>query len=565
MRGVVALAAVAATLVVVATAGAGRTAQATVAAYPSGTSFTATGAAPAHGAASIALAMPIGAVDDAVILARGAQHVSALTTSIDPALQLHLLFAHYVSVDGKLVPDALEPWDGSQRATEEKNQPVWVQITVPQGTAPGDYAGSVSLVADGTPTVVPISVHVANVTIPPPDQVSGSLLTAFNASPQSYGLEVRKLYGVGASQSLPGFFSFLASYRISPTSWGYGTPDSPSGYTSSSNWAKDKSARMIEAAGNPRRFATMWIPIASQRAKNPTAGVSPLAPNTWCPYLKAVKGFWESHGWLPGAYPYLYSVDEPGPKLYKLVGRQARAVHSCWPGSQVVVTTRPQADNRYLWNGGSNDIDVFTVLESRYYGEYTNPRPYRQGQRRATMFLRYIDAARKRGKQIWTYTYESPKHTTPGLAAVEPVSNSRMFAEWAALEDVTGLLRGNGSTNYDRSTNPLDTNNKAGGDYVLIYPGRNAPIPSARLEELREGIEDWEILNIVRQKHGSKAVVKLLSHLFSTTATGAKLACVTGCQIKNNLPYSWPLYSHDATTATKIAQMRAQALVAASG
>ena len=161
----------------------------------------------------------------------------------------------------------------------------------------------------------------------------------------------------------------------------------------------------------------MWIPIANQRATPPTAGISPYAPGTWCSYLKSVKGFWENHGWLPGAYPYLYGMDEPGEKLYRVIRQQATAVHSCWPGSHLVVTTRPQAANRYLWNGGSDDIDVFAVLESRYYGEYTNPLPYSRGQRRATMFLHYINAARKRGKQIWTYTYDSPAHRTPGLAA----------------------------------------------------------------------------------------------------------------------------------------------------
>ena len=35
---------------------------------------------------------------------------------------------------------------------------------------------------------------------------------------------------------------------------------------------------------------------------------------------------------------------------------------------------------------------------------------------------------------------------------------------------------------------------------------------------LREGIEDWEILNVVRHKHGAAAVRRLLSGLFSTTA-----------------------------------------------
>jgi hypothetical protein len=292
--------------------------------------------------------------------------------------------------------------------------------------------------------------------------------------------------------------------------------------------------------------------------------ISPYAPQTWCSYLRAVRGFWENHGWLPGAYPYLYGMDEPGTSQFPVVARQAKALHACWPGGKLVITGKPRNENRRLWNGGSNDVDVWAVLESRYYGEYTNPTQYREGQRRATMFLRYINKARKRGKQIWTYTYESRAHQTPGLAAVERASAPRMFTAWAALEGITGLLRGQAMTNYDPHSNPFDTNNKGDGDMVLIYPGRNAPIPSARLETLREGIEDWEILNIVRQKHGSRAVVKLMSRLFSTTATGAKLACVTGCPIKVNLPYSWPLFSHDGTTATKIAQMRAKALAAAS-
>jgi hypothetical protein len=564
VRGVFGLAAVLAALLFAAGSTAARTTQPTVRVYASGTTFTANGAAPPHAAASVSLAMPIGAVDDAVILVRGARHVSARTTSIDGPLTMHLLFAHYVSVRRKPVPDVLEPWDGIQRATEKTNQPIWVQISVPQRTAPGRYAASVRLVADGTPTIIPIAVDVANLTIPPPGHVSGSLLTAFNASPQSYGNEVHRLYGIGASHSLRGFFRFLASYRISPNTWGYGNPNSRRGYTRASNWFKDKAARMAEAGGKPRRFAAMWIPIVNQRATRATERVSPYAPRAWCSYLQAVKRFWRKHGWLPGAYPYLYGMDEPGTKLYGLVGRQAHAVHDCWPGSHLVVTTRPQAANRFLWNGGNDDVDVFAVLESRYYGEYTNPRAFRQGQRRAKMFLRDINAARARGKQIWTYTYESPAHETPGPAAVERGSAPRMLTAWAALEGITGLLRGQAMANYNPRSNPLVVNNKGDGDFILIYPGRKAPMPSARLEELREGIEDWEILNVVRRKHGSRAVVKLLSRLFSTTSTGARLACVSGCPIRNSRPYSWPLFSHDGMTATKIAQMRMAALAAAT-
>src|SRR5438552_720754 len=119
--------------------GSARSLSATVGVYPSGTTFSASAAAPAHAASSVSLAMPIGGVDDATILVRGARKVSVVTPTIAPPLQLRLFFAHYVSVDGNEVPDALIPWDGSQHATEHANQPLWLQVTAPYGTPSGNY------------------------------------------------------------------------------------------------------------------------------------------------------------------------------------------------------------------------------------------------------------------------------------------------------------------------------------------------------------------------------------------------------------------------------------------
>ena len=229
--------------------GAARATQATVGVYPSGTTFAASSAAPAHAASSVSLAMPLGGVDDSTVLVHGAQQVAIQSVTIGAPLQLRLLFAHYVSVDGKLVPDALLPWDGSQRAAEQTNQPVWLQVTVPYGTPAGTYSGSVQVVADGSPTTVPISVAVSPVTLPQQTQVSGSLLTAFNFSPQSYGAKASELYGVEPQSTLADLFRFFASYRLSPNNWGYGNPNVKSGYTSDRRWWLDKADQMVTAAG----------------------------------------------------------------------------------------------------------------------------------------------------------------------------------------------------------------------------------------------------------------------------------------------------------------------------
>jgi hypothetical protein len=543
---------------------AGSMSAATVGVYPSGTTFSASGAAPAHAASTVALAMPIGGVDDATVLVRGAQQVSIVTPAIASPLQLRFFLAHYVSVGGTAVPDALMPWDGSPRSTEHTNQPIWVQVTVPYGTAPGTYSGLFFLVADGTRTLVPISVTVSGVTLPRQNQVAGSLLTGFNFSPQSYANKAAELYGVAPDSTLPGLFSFLASYRLSPNSWGYGNPKEASGYTSDRRWWLDKSNEMVAAAAQPGQFASMWIPISNNRWSPSTyvGGRSPFKPQTWCSYLRSVHRFWESHGWL-SSYSYLYGMDEPGATRFKVVQRQAKVTHSCFGGGHVLVTGKPTAQNRFLWNGGKDDVDVWTVLASRYYGQYTNPSLSRRGMTHADQELRLINSARRHHKQIWTYTYDASSHTTPGFTATEPLSDPRVFVDWAALEGITGVLYGQGTTTYAKG-NPLRSNDKEDGSFVLVYPGRNGPVASARLEVLREGIEDWEILNVVRRKHGSAAVTRLLSGLFSTTAKGAKLGCTVGCAIKTSTPYSWPTWSHDAGTPRTVAQMRAAALRAAS-
>jgi hypothetical protein len=102
---------------------------------------------------------------------------------------------------------------------------------------------------------------------------------------------------------------------------------------------------------------------------------------------------------------------------------------------------------------------------------------------------------------------------------------------------------------------------------VLIYPGNGAPIPSARLEQIRDGIEDWDVFAVVRRRFGAARVRQILgAHgLFSATASGVQLACVVGCDLKSTTPQAWPRWSRDSTTASRIEAARLDALRLASG
>ena len=540
---------------------------ATLGVFPSATTVRPTGSLPAGAASAISLATAIGEQEDAIVVVHGASTVAVTAPESIGPLPLKLFFAHYVSFGGRLVPDALRPWDGAARAPEQPNQPIWLQVTVPQGTAPGTYTGSVSLEVDGSAQDVPVGVTVFPVTLPPPGRVAGNLLTAFHVAPQTYGKAVGALAGYTQSaqfqQISPTLYSFLAAYRLSPSTWGYGAPNDRSGYTTSRKWWLDSAGNMT-AQVKPGEFAAMAIPLSNNRTSpsNYVAGLSPLHPEEWCSYLQSVRSFWQGHGWLDGAFPYLYGLDETGAAGMKIVAQQAAVLHRCFPGGKELITGNPSPSNRFLWNGGSNDVDVWVVLANRYYGRYTVPKLSRQGRSLATEKLKLIDAVRARGKQIWTYTY--PNTHTPGLTATEPLSDSQMLFMWAALENIRGVLYGEGTTSY--KGDPFQSVDR-GGAFVLLYPGEGEPVPSARLEQIRDGIENWDLLNIVRSRHGAAAVRGLLggAGLFSAGAKGVRLGCTVGCPLKTATAFSWPTYSADASTPGRLVTAKLRALERASG
>jgi hypothetical protein len=531
-----------------------------VLAYPAAQTIPPTGRLPQGGSPSLALNAAIGEREGAWLVASNAKSVTATVdgSGLDP-LKAQVYFGHFVSFGGRAVPDALLPWNGSARATERPNQPLYLQVAAPPDAQPGGYRLTVTVTVDGRPIEVPVSIRVFDVRLPSPSSTTGNLLTAFHVVPESYVQKVDQLYRLGSNAARSAanvkLFSFLASYRISPAGWGFGEPRSRSGYTSSKKWWLDASGNMVKQS--PSSFAALRIPISNQRAsaRNRIAGISPYELDPWCDYLRAVRSFWDEHGWLGGRLSYLYSLDEPGPGGMRILAKQSATLHRCWPGSSQLVTGNPTTANGFLWdNKGDDDVDVWAVLSRRYYGRYKAPRAN----------FGPIAQARKAGKMIWSATYTGVDGS-PGYNAAEPLSDPRMFLLWNALEGIQGTLYAQGLTSYTKG-NPLDAV-VANGESVLVYPGADGPIASARLEQIRDGIEDWGVLDLVRRKRGLTGVRMILGDagLFSVTPDRVELACNVGCGLQSSSRYSWPQWSHDAASAQKIEAAHLQALRVASG
>jgi hypothetical protein len=535
--------------------------------YPSSQSIPATGRLPPAAGSRLLYHAAIGEREGALLVVTAAKKLAISVASPSAGnLSVRLFFGHFVAVGGRLVPDALEPWDGIERATEKANQPVLVQIEVPYGTRPATYSGSLTVTADGRPTRVPLTVEVFPVTLPQPRTRAGNLLSSFHLSPESYLAKASQLYNlrtneqrVAANRSL---FGLLGAYRISPGSWGFAEPRGPLGYESSPKWWLDSAGNFLGQLASTPGFSALRIPISSNRTsdRNYIAGLSPFEPETWCTYLGNVRAFWAQHDAARAdSVEYLFGLDEPGLPGQRLVARQAAVLHRCFPGGRQLMTGNPSRANTFLWNGrGGDDLDIWTVLSRRYYGKFTAPAQKRAGKDRARDYLALTDKVRARGAMVWSYTYTGTPGT-PGFAATEPLSNPRLFMLWNALEGIEGVLYGQGTTSYTKA-NPFDS--IGSGEFVLLYPGPSGPIPSARLEQIRDGIEDWAIFNMVRVRRGTDEVRAIFGNagLFSATRAHVRLACTFGCELKSETKFAWPLWSRDASTARRIEAAKLAAL-----
>ena len=540
---------------------------ATITAYPSSQSISATGALPPGGQRHLMFNAAIGEREGAIVVARAARKVSVdVTTPPNGGVVVRLFFGHYVSVGGRSVPDALEPWDGSERSTEKLNQPLLVQLEVPSGARPGRYSGAITVTADDLRTTVPLRIRVFAVTLPRPGTRVGNLLTSFHLSPESYVAKSSELYGftsneqrIAANRSL---FGLLGSYRISPGSWGFGEPRGPLGYESSAKWWLDSAGNFLTQLQSSPGFSALRIPISSNRTPehNYIAKLSPFEPETWCEYLQRVRAFWAQNQALgPDSIAYLFGIDEPGFEGQRLVARQAKAVHQCFPDGRQLMTGNPSRANTFLWDGRrGDDLDIWTVLSRRFYGTWTGPADERAGKSHSRDYFRMIEKVRAKGKMVWSYTYTGTPGT-PGFAATEPLSNARMLMLWTALEGIQGLLYTEGLTSYSKA-NPLES--VGSGENVLLYPGQSGPMPSARLEQIRDGIEDWAIFNMVRKRRGADDVRAILGKagLFSASRAQVRLACDLGCELKSGTKYAWPLWSRDSSTPRRIEAAKLAAL-----
>jgi len=220
--------------------------------------------------------------------------------------------------------------------------------------------------------------------------------------------------------------------------------------------------------------------------------------------LAMMENHLKEKGWLAGAFVYWF--DEPDPKDYAFVLNGFRKIREAAPGIGRMLTEQPEPE---LYGGP----DIWCPLTPEWNDK-------RAGERK------------KLGERFWWYVCTGPKEPYPGLFIDHPGTELRVWLWQTWQRGIAGILVW--QTNFwsswtaypDTLQNPYEdpmgwtdgfgvakgTKEPWGnGDGRFMYPPEAAaagtqketildgPVDSIRLEMLRDGIEDYEYLAILRR------------------------------------------------------------------
>jgi hypothetical protein len=498
--------------------------------------------------------------------------------------------------DGR-VPDPLvplvDPYTGNPAAAPfsvqaGRNQPIWMDVAIPRSAVGGTYTGSVTVSATGESSVaVPVTLVVWSFALPDMNtttthfKMSTGYLGDYHAGMDTCsGGSCWPNYGTTDRTITKRYEELAHTHRID-TGQNF-VPDMSTSGTCNVPTAADWSA--YDAAVAPYMDGTYWSDgVPSARLTVPFTPGASWGPEVNCTAAQytALAAAWATHlkakGWFNKAI--VYAADEPDTSQYPAIKANAQEMINGDAGWKAHIMDTTAASDVATKAGLDSVLGIYTVAIPEYDMWYDQPASAYSRQfygRAGSPFTAYHwPTLFNQGIRLWLYTSNGdeppyPAFATNTLLGMEPLM--LMWGSW--YEGATGFLYWD-MTDWDPA-NPWGFNEVYGksGDGMLIYPGNHngdlansappangspasvhidGPIPSYRLQMIREGLQDWALFNLATQKGlGSYAQSQVAQ------AYGQLGACTwSGCTLANG-SFMWK------TSDTLMAQIRhnvAQAII----
>lgn len=391
-----------------------------------------------------------------------------------------------------LVPDPLLP-DETLCVDVDSSQPVWLTVFVPPDAQPGRWRGEVKVSAAGETVSVPLNLVVHPVTLPEQRHLKVTNWMNTHNYAKFYGTE---MYSPRFWQVVEAYARNVAAHgqnvipcwdwpRIFQEGDGRLTFD----YSDFDRWIETfmraGCGDMIEAGGFAQRGLGKWE-VPWFEWKEPTvhrrdgARVR-LDPQTVIQQLVvSLVSHMKERGWLDRLV--MHVVDEPAPHTEADYKRKSRLIHELAP------------DVRYL--------EAMSLLDARGYLDIWVPNLNHLNEN----LDHYLSLREEAGFELWFYTCMYPTGRYPNRFLDFSLLKTRILHWINWRYQLSGYLHW--GLNFwmkdpfheDRIRESLPP-----GDCWIVYPGPDGPIESMRWEQMREGLQDYELLWMLGERDRRRA------------------------------------------------------------
>ena len=374
--------------------------------------------------------------------------------------------------DGEMwLPDPLlpaRPFAVPANAT----QGVWVTVTAARDAEPGTYRGEATLTLDGATARVPLSVTVFGFALPE----TFGLRTAFSLMDNF----LCRPYPEGDRDALRRqAWDILLDHRLNPDDITRTSEPRLEDLLHARSRGMN-SFNIFQLVPKPKDNP-LWFyrsPISAYNAELIAEFKSRLEP---------IVAELRRHDLLK--YAYLYGFDEVESEYYPIVSWVHEEMRRLFPELPIMTTARNYRD--WLKDRSRTDCaitDWFCPVVSVYDEDFSAE-------------------LRRRGHQVWWYVCCVPQHPYANFDCIEyPFIEGRLLPWMTFWQRADGLLfwhvnawqdgsRLDESVCYQPSFRLLAVMNST-GDGQLLYPGERGPLPSIRLANIRDGLEDYEYLTL---------------------------------------------------------------------
>jgi hypothetical protein len=367
-------------------------------------------------------------------------------------------------------PDPILNFQTAADIAKDDAQAFWVRVRAPKDQAPGVYRGKLTVAADGaTAFTFDLTIRVFAFCLPDrtPLPLAVTFMPMFYEANGQGGWREGPYNRIDWTPHKWAWADFLADYYL--------TTDTLYG---GATWTPDfDSLAKLQQQGRLGRFNLGYYGPCGEGEET----IAKWRQNT----LDVIRPRYEKAkelGLLQHAY--IYGCDEHPKDLFPAVQRAAEMLKAAFPGVLVMTTTY---DDSFGKDSVITSMDAFCPLTPKFD---------------ATLAAQ----ARANGKEVWWYICCGPHHPYANLFVEYPAIEGRLL-----MGAMTAKARPDGFLYYEISiwnANPITsgpftdwdprswTTYHGDGSWTCMGPG-GTPLPTIRLENFRDGLEDYAYARIL--------------------------------------------------------------------